>query len=118
MEKKMLRWTTYAIFAFVLFLVVAFVLVGPDLTKMDYGNIFSRSGWQLPDRVLASLDIQPGARVADIGSGDGYFTFLLANAVGPSRCGPSLRTPDVLMWNRSAVATPRERPSFVEVEKR
>jgi ubiquinone/menaquinone biosynthesis C-methylase UbiE len=84
MEKKKFRWTTYAVSAFALFLVVSFLLVGPDLTKMDYVNLFSRSGWQLPNRVIDSLDIQPGDRVADIGSGDGYFTFLLAKAVGPN----------------------------------
>ncbi len=82
MEKKKFRWHLYAFFAFVLFLVVSYMLVGPDLTKMDYGNIFSRSGWQLPSQVIESLEIQPGDRVADIGSGDGYFTFQLAEAVG------------------------------------
>ena len=42
-----------------------------------------RAGWQHPDRVIASLRISPGDHVADIGAGDGYFTFLLADAVGP-----------------------------------
>lgn len=82
MEKKKFRWHIYVLFAFVLFLVTSFMLVGPDLTKMDYGNLFSRSGWQLPSQVIESLKIQPGDRVADIGSGDGYFTFQLAEAVG------------------------------------
>ncbi len=82
MEKKRFRWTTYVVFALLMLLVVSFVLVGPDLTKMDYGNAFSRAGWQLPDQVIDSLDIQSGDRVADIGSGDGYFTFQLAKAVG------------------------------------
>jgi ubiquinone/menaquinone biosynthesis C-methylase UbiE len=82
MEKKRFRWTTYVVFAFALFFAVSFALVGPDLSKMDYKNISTRSGWQLPSRVIDSLDIQPGDRVADIGSGDGYFTFQLSKAVG------------------------------------
>ena len=44
---------------------------------------FSRDGWQHPEQVLAALALQPGAHVADIGAGGGYFTFKLADAVGP-----------------------------------
>jgi ubiquinone/menaquinone biosynthesis C-methylase UbiE len=43
----------------------------------------NRDGWQEPDRVIAALELAPGARVADLGSGGGYFTFRLAQAVGP-----------------------------------
>lgn len=42
----------------------------------------SRHRWQHPERVLAALEIRPGQRVADLGSGGGYFTFPLARAVG------------------------------------
>ena len=42
-----------------------------------------RASWQHPDRVITSLCLKPGDHVADIGAGDGYFTFLLAEAVGP-----------------------------------
>lgn len=44
---------------------------------------FSREPWQKPDEVIATLDLQPGSRVADLGAGDGYFTFRLADAVAP-----------------------------------
>ena len=64
----------------VLLLAVGF---GPAFRKLDYGQLFSRASWQLPERVVASLELAPGARVADIGAGDGYFTFYLADAVGP-----------------------------------
>ncbi|HME09470.1 MAG TPA: hypothetical protein VKG25_20590, partial [Bryobacteraceae bacterium] len=37
-----------------------------------------RDAWQLPDRVLATLDVKPGQLVADIGSGTGYFSVRLA----------------------------------------
>ena len=52
--------------------------------RWAYGEGPSRDAWQFPDRVIQSLDIEPGDRVADLGAGDGYFTFRLAEAVGPS----------------------------------
>src|SRR5512137_2715199 len=41
-----------------------------------------RDKWQQPERVIRDLGLKPGNRVADIGSGDGYFTLRLAGAVG------------------------------------
>lgn len=43
-----------------------------------------RDSWQHPERVIESLSITPGQRVADLGAGGGYFTFRLASAVGPA----------------------------------
>lgn len=37
-----------------------------------------------PEVVLSLLDLQPGQAVADIGSGSGFYTFRLADAVGPT----------------------------------
>lgn len=45
---------------------------------------FGRDAWQHPEQVIQSLDIRAGDHVADIGSGSGYFTFRLAEAVGPT----------------------------------
>lgn len=45
---------------------------------------FGRDGWQQPEQVIQALHIQPGDQVADLGSGSGYFTFRLADAVGPT----------------------------------
>ena len=45
---------------------------------------FFRDRWQRPDQVIQHLDIQPGAHVADLGAGGGYFTFRLAEVVGAS----------------------------------
>jgi len=42
-----------------------------------------RDEWQQPERVVAELGIRGGERVADLGAGGGYFTFRLADAVGP-----------------------------------
>ncbi len=43
----------------------------------------SRDAWQQPKAVIQVLNISPGARVADLGAGGGYFTWPLAEAVGP-----------------------------------
>lgn len=45
---------------------------------------FSRDQWQQPQKVIDSLKIRPGTLVADLGAGGGYFTFRLADAVGPT----------------------------------
>lgn len=42
----------------------------------------SRDVWQKPHGVIEQLSIAPGSRVADLGSGAGYFTWHLAKAVG------------------------------------
>ncbi len=54
------------------------------MDRLDYTRIYSRAGWQKPDRVIETLVIPVGATVADIGSGSGYFTLELARAVGPT----------------------------------
>jgi ubiquinone/menaquinone biosynthesis C-methylase UbiE len=41
----------------------------------------ARDQWQMPARVLEVLQLSPGASVADIGAGTGYFTVRLAKAV-------------------------------------
>lgn len=49
-------------------------------------NEFSGPGrdrWQMPNEVLAALDLKKGDVVADIGAGTGYFTTRFAQAVGP-----------------------------------
>ena len=42
-----------------------------------------REQWQKVDDIFAAMAIRPGATVADIGAGDGFFTSRLARAVGP-----------------------------------
>lgn len=42
-----------------------------------------RDAWQKPEQVVGALGIAPGAAVADVGAGTGYFTARLAAAVGP-----------------------------------
>ena len=41
----------------------------------------ARDGWQMPSRVIEALALPPGAAVADIGAGTGYFSVRLAKAI-------------------------------------
>ena len=43
-----------------------------------------RDEWQQPDRIMDTLHIADGSRVADIGAGGGWFTIRLARRVGPN----------------------------------
>lgn len=53
-----------------------------DLKRMAYEDFGDRDEWQQPERVVETLALAPGARVADLGAGGGYFTFRIAEAVG------------------------------------
>ncbi len=64
-------------------LVVAFCAGCTQLKRCAYEG-WGRDNWQQPDQVVQSLQLRPGDRVADLGSGGGYFTFRLAKAVGPT----------------------------------
>jgi cyclopropane fatty-acyl-phospholipid synthase-like methyltransferase len=44
----------------------------------------ARDQWQMPERVIAALNLKPGMSVADIGAGTGYFTVRLAKVAGVS----------------------------------
>jgi ubiquinone/menaquinone biosynthesis C-methylase UbiE len=65
-----------------LLLVVAVVaLTGCTWFKVNAYEGFGRDGWQKPDEVIEALALAPGDTVADLGSGSGYFSVRLANAV-------------------------------------
>ena len=64
-------------------LVSAFWLPGCAAWKQCAYEGGDRDEWQKPDEVIAALELSPGDRVADIGSGSGYFTRRLAPAVAP-----------------------------------
>lgn len=55
---------------------------GPALRVGEHGWR-ARDFWQRPTAVMERLGISPGTAVADVGSGEGYFTLLLAARVGP-----------------------------------
>ncbi len=50
----------------------------------DWLDRSDRAEREQPDQVVAALKLAPGARVADVGAGTGYFTVRLARAVGPT----------------------------------
>lgn len=50
------------------------------VTKLDLTSL-GRDTWQRPHDVVAALGLEPGARVADLGAGEGYFVAHLAEAV-------------------------------------
>lgn len=57
----------------------------PGCAEMAYRHMNdpSRDVWQHPKKVVDKLGIEPGSQVADLGAGGGYFTWHLAEAVGP-----------------------------------
>jgi ubiquinone/menaquinone biosynthesis C-methylase UbiE len=68
-----------------LWITIALTSVGCSGTsKIDLGRTLTsgRDGWQHPERVVASLEIRKGDRVAEIGAGSGYWLARLSDAVG------------------------------------
>lgn len=43
-----------------------------------------RPRWERSDKLLETVDLRPGQRVADVGCGPGYFSFQFAKRVGPT----------------------------------
>lgn len=60
----------------------AFCFQVPEKEKWvpDYDQ---REEWQQPEKILDAIGIRSGMTVADVGAGAGYFTFRLAERVGP-----------------------------------
>lgn len=56
----------------------------PDVRQ--WLGVFERDGrevWDRRDDILATLDLQPGTTVADVGAGTGFFSLMMAERVGP-----------------------------------
>jgi putative heme-binding domain-containing protein len=56
--------------------------IAPTTENVGFFNRPERDKEERPDELIQALQIQPGATVADIGSGTGYFTWRLAERVG------------------------------------
>jgi arsenite methyltransferase len=63
-------------------LIIVLSLTGCTELTYQRMNDPSRDVWQKPQGVVEKLSIAPGSRVADLGSGGGYFTWHLSKAVG------------------------------------
>ena len=81
-RKFVVRHSAKRIWFAVALLLAATLSACADFKRFSYEGV-DRDSWQKPDQVIQSLGIHPGERVADIGAGGGYFTFRLADAVGP-----------------------------------
>lgn len=57
--------------------------IAPATENAPFFDRPDRDKEERPDLLIGALHIQPGATVADIGSGTGYFTWRLAQQVGP-----------------------------------
>lgn len=53
-----------------------------DAAPVESDRDRTRDEWQRPTEVFDAMGVKPGHRVADIGSGSGYFSFRLAARVG------------------------------------
>ncbi len=67
-----LRWTCFA----------CLISTTPLLAQDRSAQERDREQWQNVDVILAEMGVRPGATVADIGAGDGFFTSRLARSVG------------------------------------
>jgi putative heme-binding domain-containing protein len=57
--------------------------IAPLTTKLDWITRANRAEQERPDTLMETLAIPPGSTVVDLGSGAGYFTWRLAQRVGP-----------------------------------
>lgn len=57
--------------------------IAPTTENAPFFNRPQRDEEERPDLLMSALQIRPGATVADVGSGTGYFTWRLAEKVGP-----------------------------------
>ena len=67
-----------------LFVLLCCISAGCSRLKQWAYQGIDRDQWQQSDKVITTLQIRPGAEIADLGAGGGYFTFHLAKAAGPN----------------------------------
>ena len=57
--------------------------IAPATENVPFFNRPDRDKEERPEQLMSALHLRPGATVADLGSGTGYFTWRLAEQVGP-----------------------------------
>jgi arsenite methyltransferase len=101
-------------------LAVVALLAGADCTafkRFAYSGP-GRDGWQHPEQVVEALQLSPGDTVADLGSGGGYFTFRLADAVGPEGSVWAVDVDTALLEYVGEQAVERQQPWITTIEAR
>lgn len=76
-----MHFSSRAACKFFLLLLAVSWLAAPLIGQDDWK---ARDAWQKPQEVMDVLGIKAGSIVGDVGAGEGYFTFHLAERVGPS----------------------------------
>ena len=90
-----------------------FVCAGCGGLSRAFLNSPWRERWQQPKVVIQALSIRPGAHVADLGAGGGYFTLRLADAVGPAG---KVYAVDVDKGNLDYIARHAQEQGYTNVE--
>lgn len=72
-----------------------------------------RDSWQRPNEVMDALQLHAGSVVADLGAGQGYFTFKLAERAGPTG---KVFAEDLLAERMAAVREAAARHNLPQVE--
>jgi len=75
----------------------------------------ARDAWQKPRELVAALALRPGAWVADLGAGTGYFSRWLDAAVGPSGVVFAVDTEPNLIAHLRSRAEQERTPTIVPV---
>jgi ubiquinone/menaquinone biosynthesis C-methylase UbiE len=57
-----------------------------------------RTAWQQPDAVIASLELQPDAKIADVGAGTGYFAVRFAAVASAGKVYAVDIEPEMVAW--------------------
>jgi ubiquinone/menaquinone biosynthesis C-methylase UbiE len=68
------------LFLSILIAAIYFPVPAQERWVPDYSN---RDAWQQPEKIMDAIGVKSGMVVADVGAGEGYFTFKLAERVGP-----------------------------------
>lgn len=107
----------YSIFALFLAVLPAVSQQDSSQNPWEWQN---RDKWQKPEEVMNELRLREGSKVADVGCGSGYFTFHLAERVGPQGKVYAVDIqPDLIrqLWHQSLTKwLVQVRPVFGEVD--
>ena len=99
-------------------LLAGFLYISENLRKVEFSKGFERAAWQLPQRTIESLRIQAGDQIADLGTGEGYFVFRLADAVGENGKVYAVEIEEVLVTQLEKQAKEKGYPNVTAIRAR